>query len=528
MSSNIIYDTRLPVRPGAVVTQSQTRTRTDSGQVVPRTSRAVGWLLDPYAISMPAWTSEDMQRRVRRFLEFTHNELAIYSVSQIPRASTWGTPPNAHVLCQPVTMRPIKIWVVGTVADMSCSISGRAPSAETILRISFLRAIDSSFMVKLIQMGRPRPWFDSGVFEASRNETSGLHEPCFFKDVYDATESFGSKQGMRQIGLSGLAIGDVVLAESYCVRMPRNERAVPRIGDNCSSSVTISLNPLLGSFDSDSDIMITTTRKITGAYCVSGSRPRAVFVTLQHFNFDEGFEVPLLDGIMRGSQLVHRHLMKLSSSAATYIVFVCTKTLDRRGRLQRRHDRNVPWEGDMLVLRRAMFKQGYVNLTKHDKRLVPYIVSHILNQIRRSNKVGYRSRLTSLQRHLLVNVVVKVSDTDSVSSVFTWHQVKSSVARLPYLQHVVIDAPRRQNMEFYGPSDPFDRPMFLFVSHRTLSGAPGSIVVDADIQQVFTRNRRTTEPLQLILPPESSQANNEDQDRPPSTHGQSQLVHLSN
>lgn len=67
--------------------------------------------------------------------------------------------------------------------------------------------------------------------------------------------------------------------------------------------------------------------------------------------------------------------MKVSSSAATYIVFVCTKTPDRQGRLQRRHDRNVHWEGDMLVLRRAMFKQGYVNLTKHDKRLVPYIVS---------------------------------------------------------------------------------------------------------------------------------------------------------
>lgn len=77
-----------------------------------------------------------------------------------------------------------------------------------------------------------------------------------------------------------------------------------------------------------------------------------------------------------------------------------------------------------------------------------------------------------LQRHLLINVVVKISDADAISTIFTWHQVKASTPRLPYMQYTVIDAPRRQNVEFYGPSDPFDRPMFLFVSHRTLNGTP--------------------------------------------------------
>ncbi len=117
------------------------------------------------------------------------------------------------------------------------------------------------------------------------------------------------------------------------------------------------------------------TRRVAGAYFVSGARLRSVPVTLQHFNIDEGFEVPLLDGIMKGSQLVRRHLIKLSSSMATYIVFMCTKTPDRSSRLLRRRNRNVPWEGDMLILRRAMFKQGYVNLTKRDRRLVPYIIT---------------------------------------------------------------------------------------------------------------------------------------------------------
>ncbi len=45
---------------------------------------------------------------------------------------------------------------------------------------------------------------------------------CFFKEIYDATGSYASKQVMPKIGLSNLSIGDVVLVESYCVRMPRH------------------------------------------------------------------------------------------------------------------------------------------------------------------------------------------------------------------------------------------------------------------------------------------------------------------
>ncbi len=126
-------------------------------------------------------------------------------------------------------------------------------------------------------------------------------------------------------------------------------------------------------------MLVTQTRVITGSYYLSGSRPRPVFVTLQHFNFDEGFEVPLLDGIMGGADTAQRHLMKLSSSMATFIVFVCTKTPDRGTRLLRRRNRDVPWQGDMLILRRAMFKQGYVNLTKRDKRHIPYIISQYVS-----------------------------------------------------------------------------------------------------------------------------------------------------
>ncbi|OJT13932.1 hypothetical protein TRAPUB_9520 [Trametes pubescens] len=108
------------------------------------------------------------------------------------------------------------------------------------------------------------------------------------------------------------------------------------------------------------------------------------------------------------------------------------------------------------------------------------------------------------------------------------------------MQYTVIDAPRRQNVEFYGPSDPFDRPMFLFVSHRTLNGTPfvlslaiylfewqGSVVVDADIQQVHTRNQRTTEAIQLVIPHDPSQENSDEQGQHLPTQAEP-LPHLTN
>lgn len=109
-------------------------------------------------------------------------------------------------------------------------------------------------------------------------------------------------------------------------------------------------------------------------YLVNGQPARSVSVTLQHFNLDDGFEVPLLDGILRESDHVSRHLIKLSSSDATYIVFVCAKPPDRSRRLQRRHEPNAQWDGEMLILRHAKSKQGFINLTTRDRRLVPYIV----------------------------------------------------------------------------------------------------------------------------------------------------------
>ncbi len=41
-----------------------------------------------------------------------------------------------------------------------------------------------------------------------------------FTDVYDATQSFRAKSLMERLSLSDVVLGDVILAECYCIRTP--------------------------------------------------------------------------------------------------------------------------------------------------------------------------------------------------------------------------------------------------------------------------------------------------------------------
>lgn len=89
---------------------------------------------------------------------------------------------------------------------------------------------------------------------------------------------------------------------------------------------------------------------------------------VEHFNHDEGFEQPLLDGVLRGSTHVTRRLFKLCSAEASYLVYIATNTTrDRGARLERRRVGDNAWEGDMVILRRSMNKPCFVNFRRGDR-----------------------------------------------------------------------------------------------------------------------------------------------------------------
>lgn len=85
----------------------------------------------------------------------------------------------------------------------------------------------------------------------------------FFGEIYDATVSYGSKNVMPKIGLSGLSIGDVVLAETYCVRMLRHDIRVSGAGDNWHSGFHLSSVSLL--FRSPRPVLLRTEDTFTGS-----------------------------------------------------------------------------------------------------------------------------------------------------------------------------------------------------------------------------------------------------------------------
>ncbi len=102
-------------------------------------------------------------RRLRRFLDFAHSVSAMYSLAQVPASLVWGPASASHVLHDPTVGLPIKIWIVGTVVDLSANVTGGVlvgrpgPYSATVLRVRLLRAVDSGHMARLICLGRRKP-----------------------------------------------------------------------------------------------------------------------------------------------------------------------------------------------------------------------------------------------------------------------------------------------------------------------------------------------------------------------------------
>ncbi|EIW61756.1 uncharacterized protein TRAVEDRAFT_18356 [Trametes versicolor FP-101664 SS1] len=438
-----------------------------------------------YATRLPYLASFDTHRRLRRFLDFAHS---------VPASVMWGPASASHVLHDPTVGLPIKIWIVGTVVDLSANVTGGVlvgrpgPYSATVLRVRLLRTVDSGHMARLICLGRRKPWFDGDIFECGNMNKAVWDNQHMFAGVYDATQYFRAKSLMERLPLSDVVLGDVVLAECYCIRTlevtggravkPATWRAYNLQRDKRRASALhahIRLFQVL--------LMITSTRNVTAAYYTPGAPIRLISVPVQHFNFDDGFEQPLLDGILHGSAHVERHVLKLSSSMADYLVFVATKPmLDRQTRLLRRRYGNLIWDGDLVIFRRSLNKQGFVNMRKGDRQRSNTIAGSIKHDDDRG--MMYLKNGTSIR----VNI--------------SWQQM-SSRSQLPTLQTVVtVDAPRPPGTDLFVPHDPFVRPMYLFSTHRGLNGVPGNVIVDGEVTQLIYRPSRSTGDMVLILPAE--------------------------
>lgn len=106
-------------------------------------------------------------------MDFAHGSSAMYSLAQVPARPVWGPTSASHVLHDPTVALPIKIWVVGTVVDLSANLTagvlvGRpGPYSATVLRVRLLRTVDSGHMARLICLGRRKPCKSTaGVLDA--------------------------------------------------------------------------------------------------------------------------------------------------------------------------------------------------------------------------------------------------------------------------------------------------------------------------------------------------------------------------
>lgn len=106
-------------------------------------------------------------------MDFAHVDSGTYSLAQVPRRPVWGSEPVSHVLHDPTVGLPIKIWVIGTVVELSADVTsgflvGRpGPYSATVLRLRLMRAGDSGDMARLMCLGRRKPCtYDVGALNA--------------------------------------------------------------------------------------------------------------------------------------------------------------------------------------------------------------------------------------------------------------------------------------------------------------------------------------------------------------------------
>ncbi len=67
-------------------------------------------------------------------------------------------------------------------------------------------------------LGQPGEYFTCKITHLLCNGGSLFSLQHMFADVYNATQCFRSKSLMERLPLSDVAVGDVVLAECYCIR----------------------------------------------------------------------------------------------------------------------------------------------------------------------------------------------------------------------------------------------------------------------------------------------------------------------
>lgn len=103
-------------------------------------------------------------------------------------------------------------------------------------------------------------------------------------------------------------------------------------------------------------------------------RPQRFSIPIQHFYIDAGFEFPILNGVFEVTSRVRRDEIEISrrGTRIRFHVFSTTACYSSGANFGLRSLEGGPsWRGEIVVIRRAKYKQAFVNFRRgDDKRAV--------------------------------------------------------------------------------------------------------------------------------------------------------------
>ncbi|KAH9899670.1 hypothetical protein C8Q73DRAFT_787535 [Cubamyces lactineus] len=272
-------------------------------------------------------------------------------------------------------------------------------------------------------------------------------------------------------------------------------------------------------------------------------------VTVQYFNINHGFEHPVLNAVIPPPEHANRYQVRMPDRDVVFYFYV---TRGSRANGPNRSlldiDDTHPWFGEIIVLRRAKYFDGFVHFRQGDSALAKRAVPLTLTVMNSSN---LNMRLFELpicvqrpgdqsdpyfMRYLLIIVTLRGIAPNAVVTEVTWQEVKSSTPCSLNYQYYCVNMRRPPNVDVWMLDNPFLCPSFIYYSHGSFFGRPldvmitlqmvdwqTSIAIIADIQFSPTRNRLVLDPLYIpdsnVGAIEQSTSTHEDLSAPQSAHG---------
>ncbi|KAL1944329.1 hypothetical protein VTO73DRAFT_3514 [Trametes versicolor] len=148
--------------------------------------------------------------RIHRMIDYAFHSRTTFSLTRMPKNVCWDEswiPETLTYKDQPISLR-----VLGTAMSLDV-VQDDEEGQRLCLSLELLRPVDQLKLLEILRMGTKQ---QGALTEYMHWSYTKINENDVFPHVYDATTTLRPKPMMRELGLSCVGRGDIVVVEGTC------------------------------------------------------------------------------------------------------------------------------------------------------------------------------------------------------------------------------------------------------------------------------------------------------------------------